>query len=302
MSDNWEVKAITKSGSGFNIRIGPKNETAGVGLAIVAIVLTLFTMSVLDVAGWIWGIALFLIYAVLTSIFPIIAGISFVSIICWFFLKPESDPQSVKDKQNTEIQRSQNTERPKTTDLKYEARSDSKEFSGAKLGGKIKDHMFGDRMDMDGGPYFFSKNNALLSYSLDDGIDSWAHGVEGKITTITFYCSTTVFRQGLGHASIDNISCDSSIADIEKSQWSKQCNTYHFGSYKDALDVVYLKGNAFVSVSQKRGTPKITGLGLYENVAFTTGFEDCQHAEILKNKAMKQGYKSLGDMMVENRP
>ncbi len=50
MSDKWEIKSVTKSGDGFNIRIGPKSNDEGLLGAIAAIVLALSTMSLFDLS------------------------------------------------------------------------------------------------------------------------------------------------------------------------------------------------------------------------------------------------------------
>ena len=103
-----------------------------------------------------------------------------------------------------------------TSTERYETKSRSTEFCGAKLGGKVKDFMFGEPLEMDGGPYFFTKNKAQLSYFLDDGVDPVKNGSLGKITAITFECREGLFPQSTGQASIDGVSCESSISKLEE--------------------------------------------------------------------------------------
>ncbi len=181
-------------------------------------------------------------------------------------------------------------------------KSNSIEFSGAKLGGKIKDYKFGDELAIDGGPYFFTKNHALLSYELDGKIeDQWKHASDGTISGITFECHDNVFGRSIGLASIDGFSCSSSTSELISSGWKKLCSVYDFNSFTMPLKGLYLKNNAFFEDEPSKNSPsKISSFGLRPSLKSNNAYQDCSAVEKLKIKAKKEGYKSLGDMMTKD--
>jgi hypothetical protein len=184
----------------------------------------------------------------------------------------------------------------------YIASSNSQEFSGAKINSKIKDYKYGEALEIDGGPYFFTKNRALLTYQYDEKISYENQGLNQLISKISFNCIESVFGKSKGTASIDNITCDSSISYLDKSEWKKLCYLYSFDSLDYPLNFVYLKNNAFViaSYNKKDKTHVITELGLSADInKFNFGYKDCNEAEGLKRTAFEKGYKSLGDMVSE---
>lgn len=178
------------------------------------------------------------------------------------------------------------------------------EFSYAKLGGKVRDFHVGEKLEIDGGPYYFTKNKALLSYDYDDKISYEMQGLDQVIKAISFNCNSSVFPQSEGNASIDIISCYTDISSLENASlqngaWNKRCYVYSFGDYYTPFNLLYTKNNAFVKVDfDKSNTPKITVLGLYSDKdRFDRSYRSCEEAQQLKSKAMQGGYKSLGEMM-----
>lgn len=188
-----------------------------------------------------------------------------------------------------------------TSQKEIHIKSNSIEFSGAKLGGKIKDYKFGDQLEIDGGPYFFTKNGALLSYQVDEKIDDkWKHASDGNITGITFECEDSVFGRSIGDASIDGFSCSSSTSELLSNGWKKLCSVYDFNSFAEPLKGLYLKNNAFFQDKpSKNSLPKISSFGLRPNLNSNSAYQECVSVEKLKIKAKKEGYKSLGDMITD---
>ena len=188
-----------------------------------------------------------------------------------------------------------------TSQKEIHIKSNSIEFSGAKLGGKIKDYKFGDQLEIDGGPYFFTKNGALLSYQVDEKIDDkWKHASDGNITGITFECEDSVFGRSIGDASIDGFSCSSSTSELLSNGWKKLCSVYDFNSFAEPLKGLYLKNNAFFQDKpSKNSLPKISSFGLRPNLNSNSAYQECASVEKLKIKAKKEGYKSLGDMITD---
>jgi len=85
MSNDWEVKKVTKSGNDYNITVGPTDSGEGALFAIMALIMTLATMHVFDLTGWTWGIILWLLFAGISAVFFIPALIVSILIVVGFF-------------------------------------------------------------------------------------------------------------------------------------------------------------------------------------------------------------------------
>ena len=180
----------------------------------------------------------------------------------------------------------------------FKINSDSKEFSGAKIGTKIKEYAKGEPLTVDGNMYFFTENGAHLAEGNDPNEKP---GLNGTIYQITFSCVKSIFGKSKGFASIEGISCSSSPNAIEESKWKKYCNVYSFSSFDNQLDKIYLLNNAFINVHyDEKSNPFIDSFGLYmDKKSMLTAYRSCEEAEKLKVKAKQKGFKTLGDMVSE---
>jgi hypothetical protein len=172
-------------------------------------------------------------------------------------------------------------------------------FSYAKLGGKVGEYFAGDKLEIDGGPYFFTKNKARINYSYDEKISYEKQGLDQKIIAIIFSCKESIFPISEGLASIDGVSCYSELSKLENSEWKKSCSVYSFNNLSKPLDILFTKNNAAIQVKfDEMSSPSIDQIGLYSDISrFNTGYRSCDEAEKLKYKAIQGGFKSLGDMM-----
>ena len=87
MSQDWEVKKVSKSGSDYDITVGPKDSPEGMAMFIAGVILTVATMNLFGLTGFGWGIGLWFGFVALLHFFPLVmfslAGIIFVSILLW---------------------------------------------------------------------------------------------------------------------------------------------------------------------------------------------------------------------------
>jgi hypothetical protein len=174
--------------------------------------------------------------------------------------------------------------------------SDSIEFSDAKLSSKIKEYSDGNPLEIDGNKYYFSKSRALL-ISKSDNIEP----LDQLIISIEFQCVDSIFGKSKGNASIENISCKTDPISLEKYKWQKLCNLHSFTSAQEPLDFIYLKNNAFVTVRRddnKKSFIETLGIDLNKG-DYDQIYKKCEEVEELKKIALQKGFKSLGDMMVE---
>ena len=51
MSDDWEIKKVTRSGSDYNIRVGPKNSNDGIAEVFGAVLMTYAAFSLFGSLG-----------------------------------------------------------------------------------------------------------------------------------------------------------------------------------------------------------------------------------------------------------
>ena len=189
-------------------------------------------------------------------------------------------------------------------EFNYEINSDSMEFSGAKLNGKVKDYKHGDPLEIDGGPYYFTKNRALLSYEYDEKVPYEKQGLNQKINSITYNCTDLVFGRSKGIGSIDGISCESTLPNLDKSNWKKLCYVYSFESLNQPFDFLYLKNNAFVIFRYDKKTKShlIEELGIISDPhKFNYAYKECDEADKLRKATIQKGYNSLGAMMSEKK-
>lgn len=93
MSDKWEVKSVTKSGDGFNIRIGPVDSNEGFEFVLAGAIFASFTGDLLDIsvfeAGFWKSLGVLLVWTCISALLPIpsmvaAAAIVFVYLIKWF--------------------------------------------------------------------------------------------------------------------------------------------------------------------------------------------------------------------------
>jgi hypothetical protein len=98
MSDKWEVKSVTKSGDGFNIRIGPVYDGEALLCIYSGLIFGFLTLDLLDLyipqMGLFQSIGIWCVCSLLACISPIpsmvaAAAIVFVYLIKWFvFSRP----------------------------------------------------------------------------------------------------------------------------------------------------------------------------------------------------------------------
>ncbi len=219
----------------------------------------------------------------------------------------ESTPMSIKQDMvntlvkinfpNDGIKSNAKSDDPKSS-IAYGSTSDSNEFSGAKLGEKIKLHKQ-SQLDIDGGPYFFTANKALISFN---GIAASENEMlEKPISKISFNCQNNVFGKSTGKASIDDINCESTQEDLITSAWKRYCDVYSFRPFDFPLDIVYIKKNSYAEFHyDDKKNLSLSSVGKFsDKKAFLTGVRDCSEADDMKKNAQQQGFKSLGDFMIK---
>jgi hypothetical protein len=173
-------------------------------------------------------------------------------------------------------------------------KSSDTEFSGAKLGGKVRDYFFGEKLEVDGGPYFFTANKALIGYEYDEKIKYENQGYDQKIQSITYQCRDYSFPASSGGWSIDDFDCESDVSSLENSNWQKLCRVHTFGSINQPFQNIFLKNNAFITAYSN----KIDAYGIYSNKnQFNFAYKPCDQAEKLKTEAVKNGFESIGDYL-----
>lgn len=186
-------------------------------------------------------------------------------------------------------------------EFEFKSKSDSNEFSGAKLNSKVKDFTFGEPLQIDGGPYYFTKNKSHLFYEgFDPNASYEERGLNQKITRITFNCRKSVFSKSMGFASIDDISCDSNPNQLQSDGWRKYCSSYSFKPLEKPVDLLFIKNNSFIEVGYDDGDVQyIKKLGIGINMDFSKTHKDCAKVEFMKGEARQKGFKSLGDMLIK---
>ena len=176
--------------------------------------------------------------------------------------------------------------------------SGSKSFSGAVLGESIKLHRYGEALEIDGGPYFFTKNHSRLSYA-----GGRSDSLESPIVNIAFMCNENVFGKSEGAAVIDGVSCESNVNDVLNSKdWQRLCYLYSFEPLDKPLSLHLRKNNAYIDIKYDNGSDaKIAEIGItLIKVTLGEAYQDCKEAEKMKALAFQKGFKSLGDMMIKN--
>ena len=82
MSDDWEVKKVTRSGSDYNIRVGPKNSDNGIAEVFGALLMTYAAFSLFGLGGF--GSILAIIISILWYCFAFnsAALVTIVLLVC----------------------------------------------------------------------------------------------------------------------------------------------------------------------------------------------------------------------------
>ncbi|MEI6300414.1 MAG: hypothetical protein WCR74_03155 [Betaproteobacteria bacterium] len=179
-------------------------------------------------------------------------------------------------------------------------KSDSRSISGAVLGEKIKNHLYGEPLAIDGGPYYFSKNHLHLSY---DGRGNNFNGLEEPIANIEFACREGAFGKSKGAVAIDGISCDSDVKEVMNNRdWKKFCYLHSFDPLDKPLPLMLRRNNAYFSIQfDDSSKPYIREMGItLRKVVLGEIYQDCEEAEKMKIIARQKGFKSLGNMMNPN--
>ncbi len=179
-------------------------------------------------------------------------------------------------------------------------KSDSMSFSGAVLGEKVKVHSYGEALEIDGGPYYFSKNHLHLAY---DGRGNNFSGLEEPIANIGFACRDGAFGKSKGAVAIDGISCDSNVNEvIKKDGWQKFCYLHSFDPLDKPLPLMLRRNNAYIRIQfDESSNPYIDEIGItLRKVVLRKIYQNCEAAEKMKIIARQKGFKSLGDMMNPN--
>lgn len=179
-------------------------------------------------------------------------------------------------------------------------KSDSRSISGAVLGEKIKNHLYGEPLAIDGGPYYFSKNHLHLSY---DGRGNNFNGLEEPIANIEFACREGAFGKSKGAVAIDGISCDSDVKEVMNNRdWKKFCYLHSFDPLDKPLPLMLRRNNAYISIQfDESANPYIRAIGItLRKVVLGEIYQDCEEAEKMKIIARQKGFKSLGNMMNPN--
>jgi hypothetical protein len=171
---------------------------------------------------------------------------------------------------------------------RYKAHSRSTEFSGATLGGALDQYSDGKPLEIDGGPYHFTKNRARLS------VDK-----KKQIIAITFLCREGVFGKSQGAVDVEGVSCASNIDSIANNQWEKLCSKHSFSPLDKPQPFLLVRGSVFVNVAfDDKAKGFVSDLGITNvNYKSSKSYDQCDKVAELVERARLHGYKSVGEMV-----
>lgn len=188
-----------------------------------------------------------------------------------------------------------------------EISSTSFTFSGARLGGKVKEYMHGDRVERNGKAHFFTRNNAELRYPIDKDIPLEQQGLNQEITVISFSCDDSTFGKSTGPAKIDDISCDTTAEQLSRKNWKKLCWISDGTPLNMPITYfLYHKNNARIKVdgTQTEGLKlfylELVSKKVTESDNYRKSYIDCEKLENLREKAKELGFSSVREMQAKS--